>query len=103
MCSRAPLQLALESHLPLGVWVILAGVATLPPGVSGAPGSLALLWLWPRRAACHCSGSAEPTLLVSTWGPLSSGPLGRRSLRAITTTASTGHPAQVQRPHTLSA
>lgn len=53
---------------PSWVWVILAGVAALPPGVSGAPGSLALLWLRPRRAACHCSDSAEPTSLVSTWG-----------------------------------
>lgn len=68
MWSRAPLQLALESHFPPGVWVILAGVATIPQGVSGAPGTLALLWLWPRRAACRCSDSAEPTLLVSTWG-----------------------------------
>ena len=30
--------------------------------------SLCLLGLCPRRAACWCSDSAEPTVLVSTWG-----------------------------------
>lgn len=53
---------------PPGVCVVLADVATLPGGVSRAPGTLALLGLCPWRAACCCSGSAEPTLLVSTWG-----------------------------------
>lgn len=103
MWSRAPLQLALESRFPLGVCVILAGVATLPQGARAAPGTLALLWLWPRRAACHCSDSAEPMLLGPPGGPPSSEPLGGRSLRTISSTASAGRPALSAAPHTLSA
>lgn len=68
MRSRAPLQLALESPFPPGLWVVLADVATPTESVSGAPGTLALLGPSPRLAARWCPDSAEPTLLVSTWG-----------------------------------
>ena len=103
MWSRAPLQLALESHPPLGsglFWLVW------PPSHQVSAG---LLEAWP------CSGCGlgvlpaiaqtqlSPRRLCPPGGPPSSEPLGRRSLRAISTTASTGHPAQAQPPHARSA
>lgn len=91
MWSRAPLQLALESPFPPGLWVVLADVAT-PQKVSAG-----LLEPWP------CSGRAlgllpagartqlSPPCLCPPGGPLSSEPLGGWGLRTVSTAARPAH------------